>query len=209
MDFWPQSLCQKKNIWAIFNHFPFFWNCIFSLPVISFLLWSTFSSLVGCSSLLSWFICPRLSFHPFSLLSFIFLTTHLFTISPNRSLSPNSPPDQPPLNLFTLPPSFACTSYLSLLKSSVALINPSTFSVSQPCFSPASPLSCSQWPTTRGLTRYELQWSAASAGCSCWPSACGRGAGSFWGTVWVTWRSSSLLPHLGFWEALAPGACAP
>lgn len=66
-----------------------------------------------------------------------------------------------------------------------------------------------QWPSTTGLTRYGPQWSVVSVWCSCWPSACGRGAGSFLGTVWETWRPSSLPPHLGFWEALAPGACAP
>lgn len=164
MHFQPHSLSKflfsfKKRLSFYFYHLRNFLSLhflfIFSLPAIFFLPLTTFSPLVGCP--LSSYMIP-LSISQFSslflpVLSFIFPTNPLLlTISLNRSLSPNPPPDQPPLNLFGfLSPStsFPSPSYLSLLKSSVTFINPCTFSSApshlhflclNPGFSPASPL---------------------------------------------------------------------
>lgn len=101
---------------------------------------------------------------------------------------------------------------VSLLNASMSTAIISTYKWSTVCCSFLNVLLASDCPfhrLTLGLTRCEPQWSAASVGCFCSPSACGRGAGSFSGTAWVTWRPSCLQPHLAFWEAPAPGACAP
>lgn len=95
--------------------------------MISFLLYPTFSCLVGCPCPLSWFIQLLVSI-PFPSCPFLYFPNHLLIYYLSQSLPSKSPPDQPPLNLSTLPPSFPCASYLSLLKSSGIFINLSTFS---------------------------------------------------------------------------------
>lgn len=128
MDFRPHSLCQKKTSELFLTISPFF-GTVFSL-----FLWSLFSSdplspplldvRHGSSVHLLVFVpfpsCPSLYFpnHP--------LIRHLSQSLPFSQFPTRSAPIK--LNLFTLPLSFPCASRLSLLKSSVAFINPSTFS---------------------------------------------------------------------------------